>query len=261
MLEEIARILTVRKNKEITYNICYNYKQKKWVQIPKIDESHIYLNFEGNYFFNNTHDAIVYSKEKEIFEAKRRSFYDPNLVDDYIDIDNIKKFRILKNDFNFADRKSQTKIITTRDSESQTEEIKNVNFSDYASPYMISQIYEEHFELMTKLNEMKKKKKKSNLPQPKIQPITAQEQKLKENERFLKSAMIIERMISQNNYQDIMLDFKYWDDEADDFRTEGSLLPLWKFSSNLTKHRLITSISWSSSYNDLFAVATGSCKI
>lgn len=251
--------MTVKKQIKPNINISYNYTQKKWVQITKKDESHIYLNIEGNYFFNDTHDAIAYLKEKQIYDSKKRSFYDPRILDDYTDKDNIKTFRVLKNDFNFADRKTQTKIFSTKDAESQTDAAKNVNFSELVSPYIISKTYEEDFELMKKLKEIKKKKKVSDLP--KIQPLTVQEHKMKENERFLKSAMIIERMICQNNFQDIMLDFKYWDDEADEFRAEGSLLPLWKFTSNFTKRKAVTSISWNKIYNDLFAVATGSCKI
>merc|ERR1711988_1901241 len=45
-----------------------------------------------------------------------------------------------------------------------------------------------------------------------------------------RSLKIIERMVMQNFYDEITMDYKYWNDEADMFREgEGSLLPLWKF--------------------------------
>ncbi|RNA36800.1 dynein intermediate chain ciliary-like isoform X2, partial [Brachionus plicatilis] len=263
LLEEIARILTIKKNEQPTNNVCYSNKQKKWVQIPKKDDSHIYLNYEGNYFFKNSQDAKIYLLEKEKIEAKRRLFYDPKIVDDYIDKDNVRKFRVLKNDFNFASRRTQTKSIVTREAESQTDAAKKINFSDNISPYIISRIYEEDFANNAKLGQKSMRAKKTAIVsvsklKPKI--FDAQEQKIQQNERFKKSAMILERMISQNNLQDIVIDYKHWDDEADIYRTEGSLLPLWKFSNNLTKRRAITAISWSTYYSDLFAVATGSCN-
>lgn len=260
MQEEIARVLTIKKKPEYFNTVCYSYNQKKWVQIPRKDDSHIYLNFEGKYYFENSHDANAYLKEKEKIDAKRRFFYDPRIVDDYFDKNNVKRFRVLKNDFNFANRCSQTKSISTRDAECQTDAAKNVNFSGHAGAFLINKAYEEDLEIKAKISQKSSKTKNvTKLPIRKEQPQSLQEQKIQENERFKKSAMILERMISQNNFEEIIIDYKFWDDEADNFRNEGSLLPLWKFSNILTKKRTITAFSWSSFYNDLFAVATGSC--
>ena len=45
-----------------------------------------------------------------------------------------------------------------------------------------------------------------------------------------KAAKVMERMVNQNSYDDIAQDFKYWEDQSDQFREgEGTLLPLWKF--------------------------------
>lgn len=86
------------------------------------------------------------------------------------------------------------------------------------------------------------------------------DQKAHEMVRMTKSVKLIERMLCQNTFDDIMLDFKYWEDASDMYKKDGSLLPLWKFSSQLTKKMCITSICWSPKYSDLFAVSTGSCK-
>ncbi len=93
------------------------------------------------------------------------------------------------------------------------------------------------------------------------------------------SLKIIERMINQNTFDDIaqgyffirnkyifqldrcFLDFKYWEDAADEYREqEGSLLPLWIFQFDLTKKLACTNLAWNTHYTDLFAVAFGSCK-
>ena len=59
----------------------------------------------------------------------------------------------------------------------------------------------------------------------------------------------------------MFIDFKYWEDASDEFReTEGTLLPLWKFSFERAKNLEITSLCWNPAYKDLFAAGFGSCK-
>ena len=58
-----------------------------------------------------------------------------------------------------------------------------------------------------------------------------------------------------------VLDFKYWEDASDEFReSEGTLLPLWKFSFDKAKKLEITGLCWNPAYKDLFAASYGSCK-
>ena len=53
----------------------------------------------------------------------------------------------------------------------------------------------------------------------------------------------------------------YWDDETDSYREkEGTLLPLWDFTSDKSRNLEVTGISWNPTHNDLFAVSFGSCK-
>lgn len=89
-----------------------------------------------------------------------------------------------------------------------------------------------------------------------------------------KAAKIIERMVTQNTFDDIaqgnysslkladqnyhvrvhivfscpfcILDFKYFEDTSDEFREhEGTLLPLWKFQYDKAKHLSVTALCWS----------------
>ena len=57
-----------------------------------------------------------------------------------------------------------------------------------------------------------------------------------------------------------MLDFKYWEDASDEFRDEGTLLPLWKFQFEKAKRLEITGLCWNPAYKDLFAASYGSCN-
>lgn len=59
----------------------------------------------------------------------------------------------------------------------------------------------------------------------------------------------------------IVSDFKYWEDTSDEYRdTEGTLLPLWKFSYEKAKKLAVTSLCWNPKYKDLFAASYGSCE-
>ena len=71
--------------------------------------------------------------------------------------------------------------------------------------------------------------------------------------RIYRAAKIIERMVSQNTSSDIADDFKYFDDEADEFREgqKGTLLPLWQFkvgdlpfAAEASKKLAVTSSTW-----------------
>lgn len=58
----------------------------------------------------------------------------------------------------------------------------------------------------------------------------------------------------------LLTDYRYWEDPSDEYRdTEGTLLPLWKFSYEKTKRLTVTEIHWNPRYYDLFGVTFGSC--
>jgi len=79
------------------------------------------------------------------------------------------------------------------------------------------------------------------------------------NPEMVRSVRILDRMANQNMFEEISMDFKYWEDASDAFRPgEGSLLPLWKFQSVKSKRRQVTAICWNPMYADLFAVGYGS---
>ncbi|XP_069171815.1 dynein intermediate chain 2, ciliary-like [Procambarus clarkii] len=67
---------------------------------------------------------------------------------------------------------------------------------------------------------------------------------------------VIERMISQNIYHDVIQDFQYWEDWSDDYRSvEGSLLPLWRFNYHKARTLTVADVCWSPAYPDLFVAA------
>lgn len=71
---------------------------------------------------------------------------------------------------------------------------------------------------------------------------------------------IMERMIVQNADEEKFEDYKYYEDTTEDTesRNYGSVLPLWRFSTERSRKKHVTSICWNPKYMDLFAVGYGS---
>lgn len=71
---------------------------------------------------------------------------------------------------------------------------------------------------------------------------------------------IMERMIVQNADEEKFEDYKYYEDTTEDPESHnyGSVLPLWRFSTEKSRRKHVTSICWNPRYKDLFAVGYGS---
>lgn len=71
---------------------------------------------------------------------------------------------------------------------------------------------------------------------------------------------IMERMLVQNAESEKFSDYKYYEDATDDPNSEsfGSVLPLWRFTSEKSRRKNVTAMCWNPRYKDMFAVAYGS---
>ena len=178
-----------------------------------------------------------------------------NETDEYYDVGTVSNKKPT-NQFNFSDRASQTNNNPLRDRTTMTEPPPRVNFSANANQWEIFDAYQEDFEQNQKKQET-------------VKPSKAQQKKSNEKSnasdqgddllKATKSAKILERMVNQNTFDEIAQDFKYYEDDADEFREqEGTLLPLWKFTYEKSKKLSVTSLAWNRKYVDLFAVAYGS---
>ncbi|XP_042863089.1 dynein intermediate chain 2, ciliary-like [Penaeus japonicus] len=173
------------------------------------------------------------------------------------------------NPFNFSERVSQTAHFALK-----TEPANTRIFSDNVGFSVIYDAYNIDFEMKAqklKEEEMEKerddKKDKSftpekmqchsNSPPPAETPRNPRDvPQIRDVPGLPKSSRIVERMITQNLYDDITQDFKYWEDGGDEYHPmEGSLLPLWKFSHDNSRTLVVSDITWSPVYPDLFAAA------
>lgn len=68
----------------------------------------------------------------------------------------------------------------------------------------------------------------------------------------------MERIVNQNAYEDVALDFKYWEDRSDLVKdAEGSLLPLWEIKYDKSHMIPVNCILWHPIYHDMFVVGHG----
>ena len=172
----------------------------------------------------------------------------------------------IKNQFNFSDRATQTLNNKLRNRYVSTEPPPVAQYSANVSQW---EIYDSY---MTELR-ISKMEHADNAIDFKL-PISDDAAKEKEivvdltqeenssgmhTKEMVKALKIMERLVNQNSQDEIYHDFKYWEDASDEFRHgEGTLLPLWRFSFDLTRKKQVTSICWNSSHEDMFAVGYGS---
>jgi dynein intermediate chain 1 len=71
---------------------------------------------------------------------------------------------------------------------------------------------------------------------------------------------IMERMIVQNAQSEVFADYKYYEDITNDPESDsfGSVLPLWRFTTDKSRRKSVTAMAWNPRYKDMFAVAYGS---
>jgi len=164
----------------------------------------------------------------------------------------------LRNQFNFSERAAQTKNPVLRDRSWTTEPPPTTGFTSTVTQWAIYDQYMKEIEAAKeKEKDDKHKTKQSYEEEADKKPKKDQDPTYCDNMKL--SIKIMERMVNQNAENEVYSDFKYWEDRSDEFRDgEGTLLPLWRFSSEKAKRKQVTCIKWNPKYNDLCAVGFGS---
>ncbi|KAJ8717824.1 hypothetical protein PYW07_005754 [Mythimna separata] len=166
----------------------------------------------------------------------------------------------LANQFNFCERAALTYNYPRRSVDTQTVPPPRANYGATALQCIIFDYYQEDFARKMKEKEEEKPKR---LRKKKAKHAKTEQQIHDEKlaQRIREAWAILERLVNQNIYDDIAQDYRYWDDPSDEFREGmGSLLPLWKFQFDPMRSHAVCDVQWNPHYQDLFAVAYGSCK-
>jgi len=166
--------------------------------------------------------------------------------------------RILKNQFNYCDRASQTFNNPMRERQILTDPPPSITFSNTATQWEIYDAYVESEEKQKAAQRTTKAKSTKEGDKKELQASEPNEDILA-SQALLTALKIMERMVNQNSFNDITDDYKYWQDAADRFNGgRGTLLPLWTFNEQRVKGKTVTGICWNTKYVDLFAVGYGS---
>jgi dynein intermediate chain 1 len=264
--EDITRVLTAN-DPNVPNNITkYNYKEKAYKQDPEgpMDHLSFHLILDGCSLHKESEEADLQQKQEE---AKR------------LELDRLKKEaaqealeageedleaeapKTGKNQFNYSERAAQTFNNSLRSRGVATEPPPVVNYSatvtqwDIVDTYMMDQ-------RKSQLGEEEGKDKRKGHAQgggAEEGQKKAKENDMVHSQNMSNALKILERMVNQNKEDDVFQDFKYWEDQSDEFRNgEGSLLPLWRFRTDRTDRKHVTALCWNPAYPDLFAVAYGS---
>ena len=225
--------------------------------VPTMDQTAFHLVVNGNAVAVNDPEALKQQAEHQSKMKALRLAEEAEKNPELVEQEGVST-KILKNQFNFTDRASQTFNNPLRSRYIMTEPPPIITFSSIASQWDIYDAYKEE-EMQQKVAVGKKGKSgKDDKKRDDIQGVEQNEDILNSPQMLL-SLKTMERMVNQNSCHDITDDFKYWDDMGDPYKPDsGTLLPLWKFTSEVVKKKTVTSICWNPRYNDLFAVGYGS---
>jgi dynein intermediate chain 1, axonemal len=265
--EEISKVLTAN-DPNVPNNITkYNYKDRSYKQDPEGPMDHLafHLSLDGCCLFKDSEEADQQQKHEE---AKR------------LELDRLKKEaaqeakeageedieadapKTGKNQFNYSERAAQTFNNVLRSRGVATEPPPVVSFSytvtqwDIADSYMAELKRQQQLEEEAKSADKRKSTHASSAEQENAKK--SKENDMVHSAKMSNALKILERMVNQNAEDEVFQDFKYWEDQSDDFHSEGSLLPLWRFATDKTNRKHVTALCWNPAYPDLFAVAYGS---
>jgi len=263
MEEEHTRILRAN-NPLAPDNIArFSNKERTYKFDPMVSQTHVHFELEGNMMHKDSEDAKRQLAREETIEQNMKAAQEAiEKQNAEASGDEDEKLEDVRNDFNFAERGLQTTNNPPKAKGTMTVPPPAVGFSATATQWEIYDAYVTDLENQAKekLRQEKGKKKKGGDKKP----AAKQEEKSSMNEdhihsaKMFRSLKIVERMVNQNSFDDIIQDYKYWEDQSDSFRETGSLLPLWIFTSAKSKRKHVTALSWSGHYSDMFAVGYGS---
>ncbi|CAE8631897.1 unnamed protein product [Polarella glacialis] len=251
-------------NPRAPHNVTqFSYKEKVFKKDDQVDQVVMHFSIDGAILLKDSPEAqdqfeIQDKKEQEQSAREKEEAIDEDFDPPEDDKEQPVK-NPLRNQFNFSERAAQSKNPILRERAWTTEPPPTTGYSGSVTQWDIFDQYMSDIEAA-------KEKDKDNAEKGKSKAYQEEGEKKKKgdsnptySENMKLSIKIMERMVNQNAENEVYHDFKYWEDRSDEFREgEGTLLPLWRFSSEKAKKKQVTCIKWNPRYNDLCAVGFGS---
>ncbi|CAG5089870.1 Oidioi.mRNA.OKI2018_I69.PAR.g12385.t1.cds [Oikopleura dioica] len=242
--EEHTRILTANNPQAPDNIIRFDFAANEFKKESHVDQLAVHFNLKGNLIHVDSDEAkygptkAIEPVEDHSSEAESRASHHKTEAE-----------KPVRNQFNFGERSAQTVTQLQRERDVQTEPPKRENISVTINQHVIYDAYKA--ELARRVAEKEKTNKDKKDAPKESTPV--------QSSSLEKSLAIMERIVNQNTHLDIADDFRFFEDESDEYRDgEGTLLPLWIYNFAQAKKLSVTSTQWSKRYHDLFAVGLGS---
>lgn len=178
---------------------------------------------------------------------------------------------LLKNQFNFSERATQTFNNPMRAKMMNTEPPPTSVSCSNVSQWDIYDTY---------LNDLKHKMEQAELQEQKKPAIGKKKQEGEDDDveivnledvnpsagggteptGLARALKMMERIVHTNSEAECFQDYKYYEDKSEHKREDGrgSFLPLWRFAYEKASRKTVTAICWSPKFTDLLAVGYGS---
>ena len=224
--EEFTKILRADNPEAPKTIIRFSHKEKVFKLDASVDQLELHYQQEGNLLHVQSDDAKK-QKEKEddekavmakVMQEKKEEGGDGD-ADDAAN---------LRNQFNFSERASQTLNNALRERGTMTEPPPSVEYASQCTQWEMFDAYMEDIERKKELEGKKNKKDKNAAAPKKAAAAQSGSEDVVHSAAMAHAAKILERMANQNTFADVTEDFKFWEDQSDLYRDEGTLLPLWR---------------------------------
>jgi len=238
----------------------FSFKDKVFKLDEQVDQVVMHFSMDGQILLKDSPEAVA-QMETEDQKTKEQQYREQEeaIEEDFDPPENANENPVknpLRNQFNFSERAAQTKNPLLRERGWTTEPPPTTGFRDTVTQWAIYDQYMADIEA-SKEKEKDDKDKKKTYDEPDKKKKSDADPTYSEAMKL--SIKIMERMVNQNAENEVYHDFKYWEDRSDEFRDgEGTLLPLWRFSSEKAKKKQVTCIKWNPKFDDLCAVGFGS---
>jgi len=250
----------VFKVTDVIQHTIFHFKYDGWLLEKKTEEGKSQIELE------KARAQEAEEKEQAAFERKLIAKDAGEALPDVEETDFKLDMRI-RNQFDFAERASQTFNLTLRERVMSTEPPPSSTVTGIVNQAEIYDTYIREIERQNYLKEKAEREKAAQkegkdpkkVEQEKAAPVQDKAEDVVHSAAMSRSLKIIERMVMQNFYDEITMDYKYWNDDADAYKEgEGSLLPLWKFYNDRARRKHVTALCWNTHYPDMFAAGYGS---
>ncbi|CAF1129899.1 unnamed protein product, partial [Didymodactylos carnosus] len=243
---EKYRILTVDTQKD-EYDVLNDAKQEDDNEKKILDSERVTLHDVEDTFINEETGNQIQIEEETT--TKDQASYLPS-----------KPKKIL-NRFNYCEQGVQTYSSPKKEALILTDPIPQIKFVGLASQRVIYQDYAADYDKQEKTKVKHQNISKYTTLRRETEKINSKLDRLKpeviNKRRHVQTLKIIERVLNQNRYYELIYDFKYYYDKADETRAPlGALFPLWKFPPSFSE-RSVTALTWNPAYSDMLVIGYG----